>query len=162
MTTSVAYPIIFTITDMVHATRFLAGVTACGRALMVREESGDWWLYGVEPGGLAESGDSPEGAYGRFAEAFRGILSDIALEVHDFASFSARVQAFFYESDPSDNARWERAVEDLRSGALKPEPTLTSQVRLPAETPRLIRIEPLNPAAARPTRHETLAIPFAA
>lgn len=162
MSSSVAYPIIFTITDLVSATRYQAGVTACGRALMVREEDGRWWLYGVEPGGLAEAGDSPEKAYGRFAVAFRGILADIALESDDFVAFSDGVRRFFYESDPGDNGRWERALDDLRSGALKPEPRLAGQVRLPAETPRLIRVEQLNPAAASPARQETLAIPFAA
>ncbi len=47
---SVAYPMIFTIRELVPSSRFVAGVTASGRALMVQEEDGAWWLYGVEPG----------------------------------------------------------------------------------------------------------------
>jgi len=78
---NVAYPLIFTFGESVGAPRFLAGVSGSGRALMVHEGDGSWWLYGVEPGGIAGSGNSPQEAHLQFVEDLKGVLIDVAAEM---------------------------------------------------------------------------------
>ena len=83
-----AYPITFTFRDDVNGVGFLARVTACGRALIVNEGDG-WWLYGVEPGGMAASGETASDAHIRFRRAFTKILFDIAGDARDLSRIRA-------------------------------------------------------------------------
>ena len=113
---------------------FLARVTARGRALVVNEGDG-WWLYGVEPGGMAASGDTAPEVHIRFRQAFTKILFDVASEAQDYQEFEQRDRAFFHEVDDAEGARWEHALAALRSGKLVPEKPIDSLPRKSADTP---------------------------
>jgi len=46
----------FTFQDVVSGNGFLSGVTMSGRALMCKRDDGNWWVYGIHPGGMAHFG----------------------------------------------------------------------------------------------------------
>jgi predicted RNase H-like HicB family nuclease len=163
-TYSVAYPIIFTITNLVPGAGFLAKVRACGKALMVREDDGAWWLYGAEPGGLAASGTTPQEAFLRFSETFKNVLDDQASECTSLNAFSIAAAEFFGESCEETTSEWAAASEAIRSGNLRPEPPFSQMTRQPAETPTFISIEEVPEAALgfSADRHEEAALPTAA
>ena len=52
------YPLMFTYRDVISGDGFLAGITLSGRALMIKEND-EWWMYGVRPGAIAETGKTP-------------------------------------------------------------------------------------------------------
>lgn len=162
---AVAYPMIFTIRELVSTEPFLAGVTVRGRGLLVPED-GSWWFSGVEPGGVAVSGGSPQEAYLRFIEAFKTILSEISAEAKNFKEFAEQVTEFVQDADREDEVRWLEAAAAIRSGALKPDAPFSSLPKEPAESPCYVQVEPLDKATSftvGSTRHEsTLAIPAAA
>jgi hypothetical protein len=66
------HPLMITLRDAISGDGFLAGITLSGRALMRKEDDGKWWMYGVRPAALAESGTTVEEAFlhfrGRYQE----------------------------------------------------------------------------------------------
>jgi hypothetical protein len=157
---SVAYPIIFTINDVVATSSALIDVRACGRALMA-EEDGAWWLFGVEPGGIADSGASPQEAFLRFTETFKKALCEIAEDAGNFERFEVAARAFFTEADGVEADRWRTAVATLRAGAQVPAPFSTLPIQ-PAEQPLFISLTPHPPAAFGAQRSEMAAMASAA
>jgi predicted RNase H-like HicB family nuclease len=163
-TYSAAYPIIFTITNLVPGAGFLAKVRACGKALMVREDDGAWWLYGADPGGLSESGNTPQEAFVRFSETFKNLLTDQASESGGIRAFSQAATRFFGEPCDQMVQEWASAIAKIRSGTLTPEPPFSQMTRQPAETPTFISIEevPQDALSFTVDRHEEVALPTAA
>ena len=80
------HPIMVTLRDVISGTDFLAGITLAGRALM-RNEDGQWWMYGVRPAGIAESGGTIDEAFLRFRNRYKEVLFDLAEENKTFDSF---------------------------------------------------------------------------
>lgn len=124
------YPLMFTFRDLIEGNGFLAEVNLSGRLLMVREKN-EWWAYGVQPGAIAETGETPQETYLRFRNSYRMVLFDIAIESSDFGTFKAEVESFF-EPDEEEECRWKEAVEAIRSGEIQPEPPFSS---LPRQAP---------------------------
>lgn len=112
-----AYPLIFTIRELIPGNGFLAGIVARGRCLMVDEGSEGWWLYGVTPGGIATDGQTPQEAHLKFIVALRHLLADLSGQSATFDDFCASARAFFCEVDSEDLERWTAAVGAVRSGA---------------------------------------------
>lgn len=140
-----------------------AEVKVQGRALLVEEEPGLWLLYGVNPGGMSDEGDTPQNAYINFKTFFKGILEDLAAEAANFEVFSAEVAAFIGQTDKVDLVRWEAARAEARAGrqfgeafskmkkvADDPEPQLVSctKVDLPKIAPKTPAPAPLVATAA--------------
>ncbi len=140
----IEHPLLFTFRDAISGDGFLAGVTLSGRILVV-EEDGKWWVYGVRPGAIAESGDSPQEALIHFRNRYKEVLFDVADEYRTFDEFRGEVERFFYEPDPEEERRWDNALTELRSKNLVP-PTLLSELpRVSPETrPSQITVEQLN------------------
>ncbi len=113
-----SYPLLFTIRELISGNGFLAGVVGQGRCLMVNEgpEEG-WWLYGVQPGGLAASGQNAQEAHLKFIVALRNLFADLASQSPDFNSFSGSARSFFCEIDTEDEARWKAGVAEVRAGS---------------------------------------------
>jgi len=126
-----AYPLMFTFRDAVSGNGFLAGVTLSGRALMVHEDD-TWWLYGVRPGAIAETGQTPQETFLRFRNTYKMVLFDFAEESADFEAYKKEVERFYYEPDAEEERRWMEAFQDLRSGKAQPEAPFSS---LPMESP---------------------------
>jgi hypothetical protein len=125
------HPLLFTFRDAISGDGFLAGITLSGRILMV-EEDGKWWVYGVRPGAIAESGEYPQDALVNFRKRYKEVLFDIAGEYRTFDDFRGEVERFFYEPDPEEERRWEDALTRIRS---KEAVSRTVLPELPAETP---------------------------
>lgn len=127
------YPLMFAFRDAVSGQGFLAGVTITGRALMVQENDGTWWIYGVRPGAIAEGGKTTEDAYLKFRNTYKAVLFDLAAEAADYETFRREVEAFFYQSDIQEERRWEDAFRGLKTGEIKPEGPLSD---LPRQDPQ--------------------------
>ncbi|HKI00449.1 MAG TPA: hypothetical protein VKK31_00570 [Thermoanaerobaculia bacterium] len=104
------YPLLFGRHELVEGNGFIARVAVSGRALMTDEE-GEFWVEGVNPGGFAASGQSPNEALAEFSTAFRMVLLDIAADVRSFEDFNSEVRKFFAETSEPALREWEEAVQ---------------------------------------------------
>ncbi|MGH7739733.1 MAG: hypothetical protein ACREL1_06265 [bacterium] len=112
------YPLIFKFKSAVPGENYLAGVMVQGRIVMT-EQYGKWWAYGVCPGGLAESGDSPSEAYFNFKDAFWDIVKDIACEQKDYDSFVSSLNEFVQAKNEAEEKDWLGARQAIRDGKLQ-------------------------------------------
>jgi hypothetical protein len=113
--------LIFGFRDAVSGPGFLAGVAVEGRALMVQEGDGEWWMYGVQPGGLAAKGAGPAEAHAAFRDAYKKVLFDIAAFVPDYNAFRSEVDYFYADTDDEDAARWLDVARAIRAGDVAPD-----------------------------------------
>ena len=131
-------PLVFSFKRTLFGQGFVVEVRATnGRALCAIENDGVW-MYGVNPGGMAARGDSPEAARDEFAHAFSRILKDIAAESPSFDVFKASVSSFFYETNDGFEPQWHEAVERVRIEHVAPPSGLN---RVSADAPLSISIE---------------------
>lgn len=133
------HPILITLQDTVSGDGFLARVTVSGRTLMRQEEDGKWWMYGVRPAAIAESGGTVDEAFLRFRQAHTQVLLDIVQESKNFDEFRTEVERFFNESDVDEQA-WEEALKAVRDRHIAPPEAFA---KLPRQSPdsRPARIE---------------------
>ena len=127
------YPVMFTVRDTVSGNGFLAGITLTGRALMTREADGKWWVYGVRPGALAESGSTPEEAFLRFRTTYKNVLFDLVEGNGNFQMFRDKVERFYSQPEIEEEDRWEQAFNAIRSGNFVPDDEFFG--KLPKESP---------------------------
>jgi hypothetical protein len=127
------YPLIFAFRDAISGNGFLSGVSVTGRALMALED-GKWWMYGVAPGGIAESGDTMQEAWLRFKNTYKDALFDMAEEAVTFANFKDLVRGFVNDRDDEEAERWHSALEELRSQSAAPDSQFAELPRWRAES----------------------------
>jgi hypothetical protein len=143
------HPLMFTFRDTISGDGFLVGITLSGRALMLKEDE-KWWMYGVRPGAIAESGESPEETVLRFRNRYKEVLFDIAGDHRTFDAFKKEVERFFYEPDYEEERRWEDALTAIRSQDLCPPPPFSELSReTPESRPTQIAVERLDVASRR-------------
>ena len=123
-------PLFFRFEHIVFGRGFLADVRFLGRATCTRED-GSTWMYGVNPGALAEEGNDMKSAYANFREALAGVLFDLAEESGSFEEFRAAAQFFYEATDAESVAEWEEARQAIREGA---DPNLDPGLDLRRET----------------------------
>lgn len=157
------YPLLFTYREMVTGDGFMAGVILDGRALLLDEKKDGWWAYGVEPGALSETGDSPHEALFYFRQAYASVLVELARDAQgSFERFQALAENFFAQKDPEDEKRWLAAREVLSSGKGEPIESLSGLPREKAESPRRILVVRLDEAKAKlPNVAEEISLPLA-
>jgi hypothetical protein len=146
------HPIMITLQDAVSGDGFLARVTMSGRALMRFEDDGKWWMYGVRPAGIAESGTSIEETFLRFRNRYKEILLDMAQEGETFENFKVEVERFFNEADVDDeDARlWENALAAIRNDCMiPPEPFSKLKRESPETKPSQISVERMDQEGRR-------------
>lgn len=141
-------PLYFDFRTFVEGQGFVAAVHMRGRATGM-PDFGSYWIYGVNPGGLAEHGEEVKAAYAAFRTALTGVLFDFAEEAADFSEFQREVEVFLAETDDESVAEWIEARRAIREGAVPPnldlrretedlEPELTIRNLLdPASAPTL-------------------------
>lgn len=127
------YPVMFTLRDAVSGNGFLAGVTLTGRALMTKEADEKWWVYGVRPGAIAETGSTPEEAFLRFRNTYKNVLFDMAECATNYEAFRSDVEGFYSQPDPAEEDRWQAAFAAIRSGEFVPNDGFFG--KLPQEKP---------------------------
>ncbi len=91
-------------------------------------------MYGINPGGMAASGDSPDAAHAAFRKAFSQILIDIANDAESFEAFQSAVATFFDDTNSGYEADWQQAILAVRRG----EVSLEGIPLVPANSPRTI------------------------
>lgn len=124
------HPIMITLQDTISGDGFLAKVTMSGRTLM-RQDEGKWWMYGVRPAAIAESGGTVDEAFLRFRQAHKEVLFDIAQDSKSFAEFRNEVERFFNEGDADEQA-WDNALQAIRRGNIAPPDPFS---KLPRQSP---------------------------
>ena len=107
-------PFFFRFRDQIFGHGFVALVETTGRAMCEKEEGGEFTVAGVEPGGLAASGETRESVLHDFRQTFRMVLMDIATEAPTFEAFHAEVRRFVHETSPATLTDWAAAVERAR------------------------------------------------
>lgn len=139
------YPIMFTWRDVVSGNGYLAGVTLYGTALMIKEDDGKWWSYGVRPGAIAEFGDTPQEALNKFHERYKMVLYDFASEALHFETFKTEVEKFYIQPDQEEESRWLQAVLTIRHGQVQAEPPFDALPKVnPERRPTGVSVEALN------------------
>lgn len=133
------HPILITLQDTISGDGFLARITVSGRTLMRHEEDGKWWMYGVRPAAIAESGSTVDEAFFRFRQAHSQVLLDMVLESKNFDEFRAEAERFFNETDVDEQA-WESSLKAVRDQHIAPPEAFA---KLPRQSPdtRPARIE---------------------
>jgi predicted RNase H-like HicB family nuclease len=133
------HPILITLQDTISGDGFLARITVAGRTLMRQEDDGKWWMYGVRPAAIAESGSTIDEAFLRFKQAHTYVLLDMVQESKSFDEFRTEVERFFNERDLDEQA-WEEALKAVRDGHTAP---VGAFAKLPRQSPdsRPARIE---------------------
>lgn len=128
------WPVFFFYRDTVFGLGFVANVELTGRALCVREGSDEFNVIGVEPGGLAATGDTVESAHELFRKTYTSILFDIAAESRTEEDFHREVERFVLDKSAGAEVDWNEAVTEVR-GQVQPDvPTMS------ASTPASFRI----------------------
>ena len=98
-------------------------------------------MYGVEPVGLAEGGQTIREAHMKFRQTFREILFDIASTAKDFSDFSQDTKSFAREVNQPEDKDWWKAVEEVRSKGLIPDPDVEGYRREQAQTDVRVTVE---------------------
>jgi hypothetical protein len=142
------YPLLCSFHEFVPGKGFVAGVSMAGRALATDAEDGQWWIYGVNPGAIAESGRTLLEAHAQLRTAMRRYLADVAQEAQDFDAFKVEVERFFNETDAESVTEWEAAVADVRSG----KTNLDEIVKAPAESKRGVKVVRIALESVRPAK----------
>ena len=147
-------PLYFDFREVVEGDGFIAALRMRGRVTGMRD-FGSYWIYGVNPGGLAQSGDDLASAGANFRRALTEVLFDFAEEASDFDRFREEVRSFLNETDDGSTEEWVEARRQVRAG---PVP----EVGLRAETaeldPRLEIRNLLDPATGPEPRLDVLPV----
>ena len=130
-----AYPLVYDCREVVVGETFAVSVAITGRALL--EPDGDEWIVtGVDPGGFAGCGDTPQEAYADFRLGLKSVLFDCAAaHPRKFDSFCSTVRSFGNTKTAATAARWEVARGEMRRAAQINEPFAAS---LPRRTNRIL------------------------
>lgn len=108
-------PLYFDLRLVVDGGDFLASVGLRGR-ITCEEEFGSIWMYGVNPGGLAENGEDLESAYANFRRALTEVVSDCARRAADFGAFRDDVEEFLMGTTEDIVDEWVAARQRIRDG----------------------------------------------
>lgn len=112
------YPLVFSFRDIIAGNGYVAVVSMDGRVVLSEEDDQDFWMFGVQPGGIAGGEKQREAAFTEFKKTYLSVLFDIAAEVTSFEEFKERTTAFFAEVNEPNAADWERSLMDVRSNNL--------------------------------------------
>ena len=145
------YPLVFRFHDMITGKGFMAEVIMDGRMLLVNEEDGDFWMFGVQPGGVSGGGCGRDAAFREFKMIYLSVLHDIAAESSTFEDFEQGVTEFFSEVNDPNKRDWRDVLKEVRKGNL----TLTNINRVDADKrpPSLTVRHFIDPALANPTNN---------
>ncbi len=107
-------PLFFRFAQVVFGRGFMADVRFLGRVTCTRE-FGSTWMFGVNPGALAEDGENMRDAYANFRHAIVGVLFDLAAEADNVEQFRSAAQSFFEATDDVSVGEWFEAREAICS-----------------------------------------------
>lgn len=111
------HPLFFVFPLVIYHERFVAGVLACGRALLVQGSDGAWWMDGTQPNGLTQAGATPEEAYRHFRLRLTQVLEDLRDASSGYSDFEQHILDFLRQTDSSSQSEWQGARDAIRGGA---------------------------------------------
>lgn len=114
-----SYPFLFSFRDLIAGNGYIANVTSAGRVLLFQEDDGDWWLFGVQPGGIAGGDPDRNIALNEFKKNYLSVLLDIAAEARSYEEFAAEVKRLFAQVNEPTASEWVQALQLVRGGATK-------------------------------------------
>lgn len=135
------YPLIFKFKELISGPGYLGYVKVAGRVLMAKEEDGSWWLYGVNPGGIAQTGATPNEAYFNFREFFKGVLEDFAADSNNFSDFKEKVKRYIMQKDEKEESLWQEIRDSIRNGRLVSQEPFSSMKRITDEAPASVECD---------------------
>jgi len=107
-------PLFFQFRNLIAGDGFIAFVATRGRVLL-SEEDGKIWMYGVQPGGLAAFGSDRQSAFESFRVEYHRVLEDAAQGAASFTAFRGLVQELFQQIHEPAQADWETARQRVLS-----------------------------------------------
>ena len=108
-------PLYFDLRQVVVGNGFLAAVRLRGRATGM-EDFGSIWIYGVNPGGLADHGPDLRTAYASFRRSLGLVMFDLAELADDFDAFRRDLTKYFHATDRESVDEWIAARREIRGG----------------------------------------------
>lgn len=146
MQTMKMFPIVFRFRDLIAGNGFLARVLVDGRALLTKEDDGDQWVYGVQPGAVAGGASDAATALNEFKTRYESVLFDIAGESATFDDFEREVRSFFDGVDETDEKEWTSALNEVRrtNASLDDLPTVRAE-SVPSRI-EVVLVEKVQPA----------------
>ena len=152
------FPLLFQFQGALIGRGFVAEIEVTGsRVLAAFETGGDVWLYGVNPGGLAENGDSLGDAYAHFRKAVYEALIDMAKDSRTFAELKARVEAFFVTTNEPAEVDWKAALARIRETRETLDDLPVRRVTALKVAVQRKPLKDLRPSDNRPQIHAALA-----
>lgn len=140
------YPLFFTYRDLISGTGFLVQVTITGRVLL-DTTADEYWMYGVQPGGIAGGGPNRDRAFLEFRSSYQSVLYDLILEAKTFEQFKSLVEVFFSEINQPNSKDWDTALSDVRRSKV----SLDGMCKVSADSQKCaIQIIPVDLAKAKP------------
>ena len=109
------FPLFFTYRDRVFGKGFMADVISHGRVLAATEAD-EHWVYGVQPGSFAATGETPPDALNAYRQSFRNVLLDLADESESSMAFEEAVKEMFFDVNIVREQEWHSAVNKVRAG----------------------------------------------
>ena len=133
--------------DVIVGTGFVAGVIAEGRVLLT-EERGEFWMYGVIPGGLVGGGRERAAAFREFKINYLSVLFDIAGEAGSYEQFATAVRGFFQQVNHRTEELWCTALSEVRAGSVIASdlPTVIAEDQPPRLVVQLLETSRATPA----------------
>ena len=110
------YPLLFGFRDLIAGKGFVASVSLKGRALLVDEEARGFWMYGVNPGGVAAQGATAGRVQDAFRAAYRSVLTGIAAQARGYSELEREMNGFVEATNHPTAAEWQEAVFAIREG----------------------------------------------
>lgn len=137
------YPLVFSFRDLIAGNGFVAVVSMGGRVVLAEEDDQDFWMFGVQPGGIAGGDRQQAVALKEFKNSYLTVLFDIAAEASSFKEFQDRVTEFFNDINEPNAADWNAALADARPKNL---PLADLETVKAASRPPKLTIEEVTPA----------------
>ena len=109
-----SYPFYFKFKRDIPGRGYCVRVEVVGKVLACKEDD-LWWLYGVQPGGIAEYGPEPGEGLNNFSNTFKEVLEDIAGEAKNTEEFEKKARFFFKDVCRETAEEWERSREAIKA-----------------------------------------------
>lgn len=110
-------PLYFDLRQIVVGNGFVASVRLRGRATGM-EDFGSIWIYGVNPGALADHGPDLETACANFRHSLGLVLFGLAELAADFGAFRRALSKYLEATDRESVDEWIEARREIRGGRM--------------------------------------------
>ena len=112
------WPLVFRYGGIVNGNGFIAKVEAVNRILAEENDTGEIWLNGAAPGGLAAGGPNLQSASRAYQDLFSNYLSDAAEEAETFEAYRAEMDRFLLDRDRLVHDVWAMQWKASQEGQL--------------------------------------------